>query len=399
MSAAPVVIAWPRARFGLIVLAHCLGAMTLLSVLASAPAIRAEFDLSAVQIGLLASAYSAGMASFSLPAGRVADRIGVRAALVMAAVLLAAGAAAVASARGFGPMVAGLFLAGLGYGLVNPAAGRAIVMWYPPDWRGRLSGIKQTGVSVGGAIGSGAAILTPAIGWSAVIGGVGGVALLVGLSMLALPRDGLAAGAPPPRRMTLREEIAAIATLLRNPVLGRINGASGLMNGAQFIVWTNFSDFLRQAAAMSLPLANAWLSLLQVSSIAGRLFWGWVSDKALAGGARATLLLLGSIAVPGLLALMLVTPASAPLLAPLLAVVLGFTVVAAVGVQVALTLERAPPTQIGSAVGYNMLVTNMGGVLAPPAFGLVLDLSGNFPVAWALTSLAVVLALLLLRRV
>lgn len=392
----PVRIAGPRARYGLIVLAHCLGAMTLLSVLASGPAIRAEFGLSAVQIGLLDSACSAGMAVFSLPGGRLADRVGVRTALVAAAVLLAAGGGVVAAAQGFAPLVAGLFLVGLGYGLVNPAAGRAIVLWYPAGWRGRLSGIKQTGMPLGAALGSGAAILTPSLGWSTVIGGVAVFALLTGLGMLALPRDGTQEAA---RRTTLADEIAAIAGLLRNPLLGRINLASGLINGGQFVVWTNFAESLRQAAAMGLPVANAWLSLLQFDSIAGRLVWGWVSDRGLAGGARATLVLIGLIAVPGLLAMTPVTPATAPVLAPLTAVVLGFTVGAATGVQVALTLDRAPPAQIGGAIGYNMLVTNPGGVLAPPAFGLALDLSGSFATGWLLTALAILLALLLLRRV
>lgn len=394
-AAAPVRIAWPRARYGLIVLAHCLGAMTLLSVLGSAPAIRAAFGLTATQVGLLASAYALGMAGAALPAGRLADRIGVRPSLLLAAGLLACGGTAVAAAPSFAALVGGLLLAGIGYGLVNPAAGRAIVLWYPPDWRGRLSGIKQTGVPLGAALGSGAAMLTPSLGWNMVVGLVAGVTLLAGLGMLALPRDG---DAPAPRSTGLGAELAALTGLLRNPQLGRINLASGLINGGQFVVWAHFADFLRQAAAMSLPLANAWLSLLQISSIAGRLFWGWVSDRLLAGGARATLVVLGAIAAPALLALPLMAPATAPLLAPLLAVVLGFTVGAATGVQVALTLERAPPDRIGSAIGYNMTVTNLGGVLAPPAFGLALDLSGSFALGWGLTALAMVLAVGLLRR-
>ncbi len=392
-----VAIPWLRTRYGLIVLAHCMGAMTLLSVLASAPAIRAELGLSATQLGLLASAYSLGMAVASLPAGRLADRIGVRVALMAAATLLAAGGWAVASARGFPPLMGGLFLAGIGYGLVNPAAGRAIVLWYPAAWRGRLSGIKQTGVPLGALLGSSAAILTPSLGWSTVVGGVAAFTFLIGLAMLGLPRDGRREH-PTPGQAGLMGEIAAIARLLRNPVLGRINVASGLINGGQFVVWANFSDFLRQAAAMGLPLANAWLSLLQLSSIVGRLFWGWVSDRVLAGGARTTLILLCLIALPGLLAMTLIAPATAPLLAPLTAVVLGFTVGAATGVQVALTLDRAPPAQIGSAVGYNMVVTNLGGVLAPPAFGLVVDLSGSFAAAWTLTALAIALAVMVLRR-
>ncbi len=45
-----------------------------------------------------------------------------------------------------------------------------------------------------------------------------------------------------------------------------------------------------------------------------------------------------------------------------------------------------------------MLMTNLGGVVVPPAFGLVLELGGGVALAWALTALGVFTALLLLWR-
>ncbi|WFE74693.1 MFS transporter [Roseinatronobacter sp. S2] len=388
---------WPG--FGLIVSAHCLGAMNLLAVLACSPLIAADMGLSAVEIGLIASAYSAALGTLSIPAGRLADLIGVRTSLFVAAMITAAGAMVIATGDSFAVTLGGILLCGAGYSLVNPAAGRAVLLWYPPDRRGTLMGIKQTGVPLGGAIGTSSAMLAPALGWQVVIGGIGGITAICGVLFLMLPRD---QSTRTVARMTLRDEFAAIGRLFRNPVLGRINLASGLTNGGQFILWSYLTEFLRMGAGFGLPLANACLSILHISSIGGRIFWGWLSDRAMGGDSRITLLLVAGIATLGLLGVALVTPANAVLLAPLLAVVLGVTICSATGVQMALTIQTAQPAQAGGAIGYNMLATNIGGVIAPPAFGLVLELSGSFALSWLLAATGVALAFGLLwmdRRV
>jgi predicted MFS family arabinose efflux permease len=384
---------WPG--YGLIVAAHCLGAMNLLAVLACSPLIAADLGLSAVEIGLIASAYSAALGALSIPAGRLVDIIGVRVSLLLAAMTTASGAFVIATGASFGMVLAGIVLCGTGYSLVNPAAGRAVLLWYPPERRGTLMGIKQTGVPLGGAIGTTSAILAPVLGWQGVIGSIGAITAICGLMFLMLPGDG---SSKPVARMTLRDELAAIGRLFRNPVLGRNNIASGLTNGGQFILWSYLTEFLRVGAGFGLPLANACLSILHISSIGGRVFWGWLTDRVMHGDSRITLLLVAAIAAVGFLAMTLVTQGNAILLMPVLAVALGVTICSATGVQMALTLQTAPASQAGGAIGYNMLATNIGGVIAPPAFGLVLELGGGFAVAWGLTALGVMLAFALLWR-
>ena len=369
--------------------------MNLLAVLACSPLIAADLGLSAVEIGLIASAYSAALGALSIPAGRLADIIGVRVSLLLAAMTTASGAFVIATGASFGMVLAGIVLCGTGYSLVNPAAGRAVLLWYPPERRGTLMGIKQTGVPLGGAIGTTSAILAPVLGWQGVIGSIGAITAICGLMFLMLPGD---RSAKPVARMTLRDELAAIGRLFRNPVLGRNNIASGLTNGGQFILWSYLTEFLRVGAGFGLPLANACLSILHISSIGGRVFWGWLTDRVMRGDSRITLLLVAAIAAGGFLAMTLVTQGNAILLMPVLAVALGVTICSATGVQMALTLQTAPASQAGGAIGYNMLATNIGGVIAPPAFGLVLELGGGFAVAWGLTALGVMLAFALLWR-
>ncbi len=335
------------------------------------------------------------MGGLSIPAGRLADSLGVRNALFLAAMLIAAGALTIAASTSFPLVLAGIVLCGAGYSLVNPAAGRAVLQWYPHELRGTLMGIKQTGVPIGGAIGTASAVLAPALGWQTVIAGLGAVTALMGFVFIILPRDTSSASV---RRKSLRAELDAIGQLFRDPVLGRNNLASGLTNGGQFILWSYLTEFLRLGAGFGLPLANACLSILHLSSIAGRVLWGWLTDRVMRRDSRVALLILAAISVAGMLGMAVVTPQNALLIVPFLAIILGLTICSATGVQLALTLQNARPDQAGGAIGYNMLVTNIGGVLAPPAFGLVLELGGGFALAWSLTALGVFLALLLLWR-
>lgn len=382
---------WPS--FGLIVAAHCLGAMNLLGVLASAPLIAVQFDLSAVQIGLIASAYSAALGLMSIPSGRLADAIGVRVSLAAAAAVIALGMLLVATGQGFGLILGGMVLVGVGYSLVNPAAGRAVLLWYPPTLRGTLMGIKQTGVPVGAVIGTGSATLGPWLGWQWVVGALAGVTALCALLFLCLPADGNDQRVP---RASLREELAAIGRLFSDPVLARNNLASGLNNGGQFTLWAYLIEFLRLGLGFGLPLANACLSLLHVASIGGRVAWGWLSDKVLGGDSRRALLMLAALALAGFAGMALTPPGAGWLIAPLLTILLGATICSAVGVQMALTLQSAPTTQAGGAIGYNQLATNIGGAIAPPAFGLVLEWSGGFTLAWTIAGVGVALAFVML---
>lgn len=378
---------WPQ--FGLLVGAHCLGAMNLLAVLACSPLIAAELQLSATEIGLIASAYALGITLLSIPSGRLSDVIGVRMSLLLAGLVMVAGTVVFALAQGIGQAFAGMFIVGSGYSLVNPAAGRAVMLWYPTGVRATLMGIKQTGVPLGGALGTSAALLAPVASWQGVVMGVGAVTAACGVAFLLLPADNDKNATP---RVALSEELAAIRLLFRNPVLGRNNLASGLNNGAQFILWSHLIEFLRLGAGFGLPMANASLSLLHICSIAGRVFWGWATDWLFRADSRLTLMIVTGVSAVSLLAMATIGPSNAVLLAPLVVAVLGLTICSATGVQVALTLQSIDPPRSGGAIGYNMVATNLGGVLAPPLFGMIVETSGGFALAWCLTAAAVIFA-------
>lgn len=356
-------------RFGLILSAHALGAMSLLSVLTAGPRIAADLGLTAVQVGALASFYSAALAAASLPGGLVSDRLGTRRALALAAALVATGLAIAASARGFAPLGGGVALCGLGYGVINPAAGRAVTLWFTPAWRTTLMSLKQTGVPGGAAIGSATAALGAAWGWQAGIWAAALVAAcLSALFAACLPRDRVAPGRGVPFR-----PVATLRRVLALPGLGRANLAAGLTNGGQFALWAFLPDLIHRAAAGSAGAALALgLGALHLGTFAGRVVWGLAADRLFGGDARAALRWLLVVALAGAAALWGAGAIGLPLLVAGAGFVLGFTICAAIGLHVAVTAGIAPQDRLGGAIGYTMLVTNLGGVLVPLALGAVL---------------------------
>ena len=130
-------------HLGVLFMTHVLGMMHLLTVLAMAPVVRSDLDLSATEFGLLVSAYSAAQGVFAVPFGWLGDRIGVARTLQIGTCLLAVGTSILTQAEGLGFAMLAMTVTGTGYTAINPATSRAILEWFPRRWRASAMGIKQ----------------------------------------------------------------------------------------------------------------------------------------------------------------------------------------------------------------------------------------------------------------
>lgn len=360
-----------KVQFGLIFFAHALGAMSVLSVLTAGPALVAALGLTAVQLGGLASVYSAALAAASLPAGLVTDRVGTRTALSVAALIIASGLVVAATAQGVVQLGAGMALCGAGYGLINPAAGLAITLWFTPKWRTTLLSLKQTGVPAGAALGSLTALLAPVWGWQAGILCAAAVTFLACLLfVLFLPpkaSHGVRRSSPSHNRLV---EVLAL------PGLGRANLVAGLTNGIQFALWAHVPDLLQRSYDAGAALLGLSLAALHLGTFAGRVAWGALTDRHLRGNAAHALWWLCLMGLAGVAALGASALTTQPFPAVLACFLLGFTACSAVGLHVALTARIAPEYLLGGAMGYTMLVTNLGGIIVPLLLGLAISLAG-----------------------
>ena len=112
---------------------------------------------------MVPSIYLGGLL-FSLPAGRLTDRVGVRPSLLGGLIVGAGGLAVGATAPTF-PRVSLLPVRRrLGWSVVNPALGKAIMDLFPAPERGMAMDIKQMGLTLGGTLVTTATLLAgPAI--------------------------------------------------------------------------------------------------------------------------------------------------------------------------------------------------------------------------------------------
>ncbi|QLY34830.1 sugar porter family MFS transporter [Nocardia huaxiensis] len=111
--------------------------------------IKDDLHLGTVQQGAVVSVLLAGAAVGGLCAGRLGDRFGRRSALLLAAVLFIAGGVLAVATPGFGILLAGRIVQGLGIGLSSVIVPLYLSEIAPAELRGRLVTINQLMLTVG----------------------------------------------------------------------------------------------------------------------------------------------------------------------------------------------------------------------------------------------------------
>ena len=376
-----------RAAYGLAISLAALAAASLTAVgfSAVAPLVRGTFGLSEVEVGAIASCVYAGAAATSVVGGRLTDRLGPPPVLVVAAGVLALGAAVAAVAPARWLFFAGVVGAGLGYGLVNPPTN---VLANPPDprLRGLAMSVKQSGIPLGGIL---AGVLVPraadAVGWRWAIA-VPIVGCVVVAAVAALGPGGRGTGAVaetvgsphgsagPTDRADPSHGLAA-GLRLRLPLAFAFGF---LMAGAQVAVFTLLTVYLVDDRGSDATAAGAALALLLAGGLAGRPAWGWLSDRLRADRGRV-------LQVCALLsaAFLVLLPAAGTGSLPVVLAGIGLCSVGWNGAYLAAVAEAGDPARIGSTTGRGLLLVNLGAVVVPPLVGLLSTGGTRWPLAWA----------------
>lgn len=156
------------------------------------------FNLSAIQLGLVVSGSLYGALLGSILVYSIADFLGRRRELIIAAVLYALGGLTTANAPGLGVLLVGRLLYGLGIGLAMHGAPLYIAETCPSQIRGTLVSLKELFIVLGILLGYfvGSFQIDVVGGWRYMFGVSAPVALLMGLGMWSLP--------PSPRWLLLR---------------------------------------------------------------------------------------------------------------------------------------------------------------------------------------------------
>lgn len=378
-------------RLSILTLVHVVGTLHMVSVMAMAPVIQRDLSLSVTQVGLLVTAYYGAQTVGAFPAGGLVDRLGVGWSLVLAQVILIAGAISLSQANDFAAAFGSCAIMGLGYSLTNPASARGVLEWFPPERRATAMGIKQTGVSIGGVLAAGNGALVTLLSWQSILWIIAGVTAASALLSLRLAeRPSWRAGG------SFRSVVAHLSEVVRDRNLGLLFAAGGFYNMGQMNFFAYLTLFMREAAQASQPVAGLSLAIAQAASAVGRIGWGVVSDTVFRGKRKTLVIGLCGTAVILLAAMAAVGLWWGVAVGIALALALGLTIASFASLMQTLAVEAVAPRLAGSAMGYSLVGTALGGMVGPPLFGAVVDLTGNFANGWLLTAGLVLAGTLLL---
>ena len=379
----------------LISLSHIAGATGQYSINTLAPFYLHDLELTRTQVGLFFTAFYAGMACLSYPAGWLADRLGVGKAALVGHVSLGIFTVAAAWAPSFAWAFGCFLFAGLGYSFLNPASTKGVMGWFEARERATAMGIKQTGVPAGGVL---TAMLAPSLvlwmGWRGALAVLGVLNTLCGFVFWGCWREGPVGSEQP-------FEVGASGTLDidRSPFtkLCAISLGTAVLLTAQMALLTYLPLYLKDVMAFSPFWASQALALAQMGGMVGRVGWGVISDR-LCGGERKGVLVgigIGSVALLALLGF--VAPSASPALLFALIFFSGVCMIGYQGVSYALIGEVAGSARTGAALGIVISVNSLGAILGTPLFGYLVDKTDSYAIAWGALAAIVLSGVLALK--
>ncbi len=127
-----------------------------------------------------------------------------------------------------------------------------------------------------------------------------------------------------------------------------------------------------------------------------RIGWGVVSDTFFRGRRKVLVVVIGALAAVFLAAMAAVGPGWGVVLGAALA--LGATIGSYAPLSQTMAVEATEPRLAGSAMGYTMIGTSLGGMIGPPVFGAIVDLSGDYANGWLFSAVVLAAGTLLLGR-
>ncbi|MET0134688.1 MAG: MFS transporter [Kibdelosporangium sp.] len=350
-----------------------------------------DLGLSTTQLGLLLAAAQLVPLVGLLVAGELLDRYNERWVVGAGAGVVALSLCVGSVAPGYVSLLLVLLLVGAGYSTVQPGGSKSVASWFGASQRGLAMGIRQAGLPLGGVV---AAAVLPLLaagpGWRATLTAGGLVALLGAVAFVGFYR-------PPPDQSFPRQAVARRAmvrgsrlAMLREPFMVKVILSGVCLVSVHSGIGVLTVLHLYETTSVGVGTAALILVATQGAGAIGRICLAAWSDRGKSGRFATVMTCMAAVTVG--MALLMTPIGRSPAMACLLFVWLGFFGIGWYGPWVTYLTESAPPRQTGSALGVAMAITQIAVILAPPALGLLKDMTDSFVPAWgtltAITALA-----------
>ena len=344
-----------------------------------APLVIAELHADSAWVGVYYGTSAAASLVAQMGCGSFIVRNGALRMSQVALVLLGGGMAVAAegSLPGF---AASAIIGGGGAAVSTPTSSQLLYKVSPPRLAPLIFSIKQTAVPAGllicGFLGP---AMAAALGWRGAVLAIAAACVAFAAALQPL-RARFDDDRVPSRRFRFADFRATIASVVRAPDLRGLSLACFAFNGVQSVFTAYFVTYL-VALGYELSAAGFLFSVVVAVAVPCRVLWGWVGSFHLAPRlvmAGLALGMAGSIAVTGRFT------AAWPMAAMgLVGAMLSATAMSWHGILLSETARLAPPGSAGAVTGGVLSFGQIGALLGPFAFSLLLRLTGGYGAGWA----------------
>ena len=339
--------------------------------------VRVDLGLSNTAMGSALGVWPLIYIVAAIPAGAFIDRFGIRSALLIATFAVCASGLLRAAATSYVSLLLGIAVFGIGGPLLSVAAPKLVSRWFGSSERGLAMGVYMSSLIMGNIT---ALTLTNGFfmplfdgSWRLTLAAYAGVALVAGVAwafITAHPTSRAVAQldreSPDGRGFTVYRE------LLRLPVV-QIILPLGICTFVYGHAWANWMPEFLVATGLSRVEAGNWAALPVAVGIIAAL-----TIPRLANEVRRLKLLAALTVLAGITTWMLWLQRPEILIPALLLQGIARSCLSPIAILALMEAKGIGTQRMGAAGALFFTAAEMGGVLGPFLFGLLLDTSGGF---------------------
>ena len=341
------------------------------------PLLTGELDVGFTELGFAITVFSLVTGLTQTPVGFLVDRVGARLLLIAALVAESIAFIVIAIAPSYPMLLVMMGLAGLANAVYHPADYSILNGSVGEKHIGRAFSVHTASGFFGGFLAPAIVLpLTTAIGWQWAVG----LSAATGLGMALV----LVVGAGALQDADNRDEAdgaaegqSGLAVLLSVPVLMGLLFYVGISTSGHGVSDFSVSALGEMYPAALTTLGGVLLAYLFANPV-GVLAGGWIADSIKRHDVFAAACFVG-VALP----LFAIAGLDLPLIVVAAALfVVGFLNGVVSPSRDMLIRAMTPPGQMGKVFGFVSTGFNIGGIIAPPAFGWLLDQGSPTSVYW-----------------
>ncbi|MFC1847474.1 CynX/NimT family MFS transporter [Chloroflexota bacterium] len=358
---------------GILVSAFLLGFAMLIPMVSIPPMehiLKEELLLTHTQTGLLYTTPLIMLVALAIPGGLLADRMGIRRAAGIGAIVMVTGCLLRGIATDFPSLLAYTFIYGMGFGLVFPNLPKLVSTWIPREKAGIATGIFTTGMVLGNAVPLAFTMsvifpITTTFQGTLFIWAIPGV--IATIVWWILVKD-------PPRSSTPNESVTQSTVPLRQILQNKnlwLVAIVLMLNNVFFYTWIGWTPALMMQKGATPDLASFIISVSQWIAIPSVFFAPRLSYKI---GKRKPFIWIPSfvLALISLAAIYMTVPVSWGIMT-----LVGIFHSTRFVTIMALPVEIMPKEAVGRATGLMLCIGYAGGIIGPLIGGYIFDLSGS----------------------